>query len=98
MIPIQVYEGLRWRGVRSADYCMQSQFDPTDGRRLRTLLYDLRTDPLEQIDVSASLPDVLRRHRKLNDEWFSQGGRVQDSELLNDPEMNRRLRSLGYVR
>jgi arylsulfatase A-like enzyme len=97
MIPLQVYEGVRWRGVRSADYCLQSQFNPTDGRRLRTLLYDLRTDPLEQTDVSAGLPDVVRRHRQLEQDWFSQGGRVQDFELINDPEMIRRLRSLGYV-
>ena len=72
----------------------RTRLDARDEGAPRTALL---TDPLERIDVSTRLPDVLQRHRQLEDDWFSQGGRVQDFELVNDPEMIRRLRSLGYV-
>ena len=32
MIPIQSYFGQRWRGVRSRDYSLQSEFDAPDGK------------------------------------------------------------------
>ena len=98
MIPIQTDNGIHWRGVRSAGYCLQSEFDSNDGSHLRTLLYDIKADPLESIDVSASLPEVYREHLALEHVWFSGDGHASDHELLNHPEVIRRLRSLGYLR
>jgi arylsulfatase A-like enzyme len=98
MIPIQAYNGIRWRGVRSAEYCLQSEFDPADGSHLRTLLYDIENDPLESIDVSADLPEVFREHHMVEQLWFSRRGHAPNLELLNHPEVIRRLRSLGYLR
>ena len=74
MIPIQAYNGIRWRGVRSACYCLQSEFDPTDGSHLRTLLYDIEADPLQSIDVSATLQQVYRQHLAVEHVWFSGDG------------------------
>ena len=98
MLPIQAYTGIRWRGVRSAKYCLQSEYNPADGEHLRTLLYDLGNDPLETVDVSESLPEVLGDHHRIEQVWFSRGRHPADLQLLNDPEVIRRLRSLGYLR
>ncbi len=98
MIPIQAYNGIRWRGVRSARYCLQSEFDPSDGSHLRTMFYDIKADPLESIDVSATVPDVYREHLAVEHVWFSGDGHAPDHELLNHPEVIRRLQSLGYLR
>ena len=98
MVPLQAYEATRWRGVRSADYCLQSLIDPESGRRVRSFLYDLTEDPRETRDVSGRLPRVLAEHVELEDAWFEQaGGREAGVDLRDDPEMMRRLRSLGYV-
>jgi arylsulfatase A-like enzyme len=98
MVPLQAYEATRWRGVRSADYCLQSLIDPNSGARVRSFLYDLDEDPRERADVSEQLPRVLAEHLELEDAWFEQaGGREAEVHLRDDPEMMRRLRSLGYV-
>jgi arylsulfatase A-like enzyme len=97
MIPIQAYGGALWRGVRSADYCLQSLFDPETGRRLQSTLYDVGRDPQESVDVSGLLPLVHREHLAQERAWFEQASQPE-VHLRNDPEMNRRLRSLGYVR
>ena len=99
MIPLQTYGGTRWRGVRSADYCLQSRFDPQTGNRLGSQLYDLDRDPRESQDVSDLLPQVLREHLEIERAWFEQSGRPEtEVHLRDDPEMIRRLRSLGYLR
>jgi hypothetical protein len=99
MIPLQTYGGTRWRGVRSADYCLQSLYDPETGNRLTSMLYDLDTDPRESNDVAGLLPEVLREHRTLERAWFEQSGPPEtELHLRNDPEMIRRLKSLGYLR
>jgi arylsulfatase A-like enzyme len=98
MIPIQAYNGIRWRGVRSARHCLQSEFDPSDGSHLRTMLYHVEADPLESIDVSATMPDVYREHLAVEHVWFSGDGHAPDHELLNHPEVIQRLQSLGYLR
>ena len=96
MIPIQAYTGLRWRGVRSADFCLQSELDPRNGMR-RTLLYDLRSDPNESTDVSADYPHVLKEHLELERAWFERV-MATESHIRDDPEMMQRLRSLGYIK
>ena len=98
MLPLQAYNGIRWRGVRSAKYCLQSEYDPAGGEHLRTLLYDLANDPLETVDVSASVPDVFLDHRRIEQVWFSRGRHPADLRLLNEPEVIQRLQSLGYLR
>jgi arylsulfatase A-like enzyme len=97
MIPLQTYAGTRWRGVRSADYCLQSLFDPKTGRHLGSRLYDVARDPGETVDVSDGLPRVLREHLELERAWFEQVPQAE-VHLRDDPEMIQRLRSLGYVR
>ena len=99
MIPLQAYGGTRWRGVRSADYCLQSRLDPQTGNRLGSQLYDLDRDPRESQDVSDLLPRVLQEHLEIERAWFEQSGPAEtEVHLRNDPEMIRRLRSLGYLR
>jgi arylsulfatase A-like enzyme len=97
MIPIQAHNGIQWRGVRSAKYCLQSEYNPRDGSHLRTMLYDIEEDPLEAVDVSASLSEVYRELLGVEEAWFSQDGREPDQELLGHPEVIRQLRSLGYL-
>ncbi|MHC4590443.1 MAG: sulfatase family protein, partial [Planctomycetota bacterium] len=97
MVPLQTYGGTRWRGVRSADYCLQSLFDPQTGRHLGSQLYDVVHDPGETVDVSDRLPRVLQEHLEMERAWFRQASRAE-VHLRDDPEMIERLRSLGYVR
>ncbi|MHC4080382.1 MAG: sulfatase [Planctomycetota bacterium] len=99
MIPLQAYGGDRWRGVRSADFCLQSLFDPQTGRYLGSQLYDLDHDPNETVDASDRLPRVFQDHLALQRAWFEQAGQPEtEVHLRDDPEMIRRLRSLGYLR
>jgi arylsulfatase A-like enzyme len=99
MIPLQTYGGTRWRGVRSADYCLQSLFDPETGTRLGSRLYDLDRDPKESQDVSGLLRQVLREHLEIERAWFDHSGPPEVGvHFKDDPEMIRRLRSLGYLR
>jgi arylsulfatase A-like enzyme len=97
MVPLQAYMGTRWRGVRSARWSLQSEFDPADGQRLRTMLYDMINDPRETSDVSAAQPDVLEVHMQLEEAWFGQEA-WPAADLSGDPEMARRLRTLGYLK
>ena len=97
MIPIQSYAGRRWRGVRSADFCLQSEFDSDTGRRLRTLLYDRKTDPLESTDVTARYPRVLDSLLETEQAWFGQG-LMSQVDLRDHEEMIRRLKSVGYMK
>jgi arylsulfatase A-like enzyme len=98
MVPLQAYEATRWRGVRSADYCLQSLMDPASGQVARSFLYDLAEDPREQVDVSGRRPQVLAEHLELERAWFEEAGAPEEEiHLRDDPEMMRRLRSLGYV-
>ncbi len=89
--------GGRWRGVRAGHFCLQSQFYAYSGERSRALLYDLRNDPREATDVSIGFPEVLRTLLQVEDEWFGQQ-RFLVRDLRDDPEMIRRLKSLGYMR
>jgi hypothetical protein len=61
------------------------------------MLYDIEEDPLEAVDVSASLSEVYRELLGVEEAWFSQDGREPDQELLGHPEVIRQLRSLGYL-
>ena len=56
LLPIQAYNGAVWRGVRSNRFCLQSRFDPKSGRRLKSFLFDVTTDPKETTDVAAVSP------------------------------------------
>ena len=96
MIPIQRSIGAKWRGVRSGRFCLQSQFDQQTHERFKTVLYDRAADPKETTDVSARFADVLEAHLRYEDEWFARGREVGE-DLRDNPEMLRRLRSLGYV-
>lgn len=99
MIPLQAYEATQWRGVRSAGWCLQSLYDAQDGHRIGSVLFDVAGDPRETTDAAADNPDVLREHLDLERDWFEQaGGAEPEQSLRDDPEMIRRLRSLGYVK
>ena len=97
MIPIQRSIGAKWRGVRSARYCLQSQFDEETYERIEAVLYDRVADSTETTDVSDRFPDVLEAHLRYEDDWFARGREVGD-DLRDNPEMVRRLRSLGYLK
>lgn len=97
MVPLQAYQGTKWRGVRSGTHCLQSEYDAADGQRLRSMLYDLRDDPTETTDVSDTQPEVLQELLMLEQAWFGQEA-WPEADLSRDPEMARRLRTLGYLR
>ena len=48
--------------------------------------------------MSATRQAVYRDHLAVEHVWFSGDGHAPDHELLNHPEVIRRLRSLGYLR
>jgi arylsulfatase A-like enzyme len=97
MIPIQRSIGAKWRGVRSARFCLQSRFDQQTHERVEATLYDRVADPTETTDVAARHPDVFEAHLRFEDDWFARGREVGE-DLRDDPEMVRRLRSLGYLK
>ena len=97
MIPIQRSIGSKWRGVRSARYSLQSLFDQETHRRRSVMLYDLVDDPTESTDVSDRYPEVTRAHLQFEQNWFKHTPLIGE-DLYGNPEMVRRLRSLGYVR
>jgi arylsulfatase A-like enzyme len=97
MIPIQKSIGSKWRGVRSARFCLQSLFDEDTRERRASILYDLERDPRETTDVSDLFPEVLRDHLRFEAEWFGRE-RLIGQDLRTDPEMARRLRALGYLK
>jgi len=94
---IQRSIGVKWRGVRSGRFCLQSQFNQQTHERVRTVLYDRAADPTETTDVSDRFPNVLEAHRRYEDDWFSRG-RAVGNDLRDNPEMLRRLESLGYLK
>ena len=63
------------------------------------LLYDLRRDPLERTDLSASQPEVVKALRLLLARELSETAPAGASESLPfDEETRRQLESLGYIR
>jgi arylsulfatase A-like enzyme len=62
-------------------------------------LYDLQTDPREQIDLAAARPEIARRMLSLARELGAgfAGRRGQSPPVTLDEEERERLRSLGYV-
>jgi arylsulfatase A-like enzyme len=63
-------------------------------------LFDLTSDPSEQADVSAALPDTTAMLRSLMEDLVSAHVDLSDGdrEVNENPELLRRLRDLGYVR
>lgn len=59
-------------------------------------LIDLVTDPAEEIDVSADEPAITARLRAALDGWAA--GLEPIGERSPDPDVERALRALGYVR
>jgi len=59
-------------------------------------LYDLRDDPEERVNVLQRFPDVAEEYLGLLDGWLGDaGGAIAEPEL--DPEVEEKLRALGYV-
>ncbi len=63
----------------------------------RELLYDLRTDPREQHDLSGERPEIVRRFRPLLARWLNEHPQVPRAAAELDEELKRTLRSLGYL-
>lgn len=63
-------------------------------------LYDLRTDPLEEINLAAREPEIVRRMQEVFDSSKErEAGRVIDMNAEEmDDKLRERLRSLGYIR
>jgi arylsulfatase A-like enzyme len=63
-------------------------------------LFDLETDPLETMDLSATMPDTLAALRGYLEGLTSEYAQSPLAEMTSrsDPEVLRRLRTLGYVR
>lgn len=98
LVPLQTYYGNNWRGIRSSRFCLQSLLDPKSGRRLQSLLYHIADDPTETSDVSTDFPDVLSVLLEAEESWFVRGERpAEEVHLRHEPEMIRRLKSLGYM-
>ena len=86
-------EGARARAVRSRDFKLveRPQIDGTYAR----VLYNLKTDPEERVDVSEKFPEVLEEMGALLERWLADAplyeGRERSAEQLE------KLRSLGYI-
>ena len=82
--------------TRGAWKCVISEFGAR--RPTRAELYDLRADPGETRDVALDRPGVVIEMRETALAWWNErfrGERVEDEEV--DPELEERLRALGYV-
>ena len=69
----------------------------------RGSLFDLRVDPTEQNDVSATMPERLAQLIEIDEAWNTELARAeqyvrQPTEVRLTPEEVRRLRALGYLR
>jgi arylsulfatase A-like enzyme len=74
--------------------------NPDNPRGLpRTALYDLSRDPGEQNDLTAQYPGTISRMTKWvsQAEVLTQGQAVEAEAVEIDPEVEERLRSLGYI-
>jgi arylsulfatase A-like enzyme len=71
-IPIQTNRGRTWRGMRTGRFCLQSQFEPTTGKHVRSFLYDRETDPRETTDVSGRYPEIFQELFAIKRDFFSQ--------------------------
>jgi arylsulfatase A-like enzyme len=60
-------------------------------------LFDLSADPLEQVDLAASRPEVFNRLQKILVDELEAGVSREGPEANPDRETMERLRSLGYV-
>ena len=60
-------------------------------------LFDLGTDPREQSDVAAAHPDVVADLRAQLDR-FKNAPRATGGAVTLTPELQERLKSLGYAR
>lgn len=63
------------------------------------LLFDRSIDPGEDVDLSAREPAAVERLRGVLDEHLAGGARedVRESGVRIDPEIERRLRAMGYL-
>ena len=69
----------------------------------RGTLFDLRNDPTEQHDVSASMGERLAQFVEIEEAWNAELARAQQffrqpTEVRLTPEEVRRLKALGYLR
>jgi arylsulfatase A-like enzyme len=64
-------------------------------------LYDLATDPSEQVDLAAERPETVERLRRAILDWKEENRRIQAeigvAEVGLDDETEKRLRALGYL-
>ncbi len=87
---IALSEGLLY-GYRSGG--VKYHLDPVSGQER---LYDITTDPAEQVEVSAKLPELLVTAReRVRDE--TRGKLLQPESGDMDPAVVEKLRALGYV-
>jgi hypothetical protein len=85
----------KYHGIRAAPWKYLRRVE--DGREL---LFDLRSDPREQQDLSSTQPERLAELRAACDEALraARAAAVEDtSGLPDDPATLERLRALGYV-
>ena len=89
-------EGVRgkWRWIRKGRFKMVHR--PLEISKYQRLLYDLRSDPGENDDVSGSYPEVSTRLAAELDAMLAEDTR-QEREYHITEEAREQLRSLGYV-
>lgn len=63
------------------------------------VLYDLKLDPQEMVDVQERAEEVLRRMRQEVDRILAGGAAPRDERVPSDldPEVEKQLRALGYI-
>jgi len=100
MIPVATSavsdDGSTQRGVRSKYHSLQCRYDDATGDFLGLALYDHRTDPREEHDISRDQQDLVREHVRFLQDWLA-SPTAETSSLRNDPEMIDRLKTLGYL-
>jgi arylsulfatase A-like enzyme len=99
MIPIQTYRGDAFRGVRTRDFSLHCLYSPKDDKMKWSELFDLRSDPKETVNVAEGFPEEHEELLQFLEEYFATETEVtREINPRKDPEMVKRLRSLGYLR
>jgi arylsulfatase A-like enzyme len=62
-----------------------------------TQLFDLHADPGGYEDIAAREPGIVREMQSLLDDTVAEPPEAREPERLTDPDLERKLRALGYI-
>jgi len=87
------------RGVRSKHFSFQADYNRTTGAFVSATLFDHREDPSELNNLYDSKPELAARLLGfVRTTYFPPEGVAPGQPIIDDPEMHKRLKSLGYLK